>query len=44
MIRAFVDVSVLFAATYSETGASREILRCAIRGEISLVISQLVLD
>lgn len=44
MIRAFVDASVLFAATYSDTGASREILRCAIRDEISLVISQLVLD
>ena len=44
MIRAFIDASVLFAATYSETGASREIFQRAIRGEIDLVISQLVLD
>lgn len=44
MLRAFVDASVLFAAAYSETGASREIIRSAIRGNIGLVISQLVLE
>jgi len=44
MIRAFVDASVLFAAAYSETGASREIIRQAIRGKIQLVASQLVLE
>jgi len=44
MIRAFLDTSVLFAAAYSETGASREIIRQAIRGGIGLVTSQLVLE
>ena len=44
MIRAFVDASVLFAAAYSETGASREIIRQAIRGEIQLVSSQLAFE
>lgn len=44
MMRVFVDASVLFAAAYSATGASREIFRSAIRGEISLVISHLVLE
>ena len=44
MIRAFVDASVLFAAAYSSTGASREIIRSAIRGEIGLVISPLVFE
>jgi len=44
MIRAFLDASVLFAAAYSETGASREIIRQAIRGGIGLVTSQLVLE
>jgi predicted nucleic acid-binding protein len=44
MIRVFVDASVLFAAAYSVTGASREIIQYAIRGEIGLVISNLVLD
>jgi len=44
MIRAFLDTSVLYAAAYSETGASREILRQAVRGAVGLVISQLVLE
>lgn len=44
MMRAFLDASVLFAAAYSETGASREIVRQAIRGGVSLVISPLVLQ
>jgi len=44
MIRAFVDASVLFAAAYSETGASREIIRQAIRDKIRLVASQLVFE
>lgn len=44
MIRAFLDASVLFAASYSQTGASREIIRRAIRGEIRLVASELVLE
>jgi len=44
MIRAFVDASVLFAAAKSETGASREIVRLAIHGEVRLVASQLVFE
>ena len=44
MIRVFLDASVLFAAAYSATGASREIIRRAIRGELRLVASELVLE
>ncbi len=44
MTRAFVDASVLFAAAKSETGASREIIRLAIQGEVRLVASQFVLE
>ena len=42
MTRAFVDASVLFSACYSATGASREILRFAIHGEVTLSISDVV--
>ena len=42
MIRVFVDASVLFAACYSASGASREIVRLAIQGGITLVISDVV--
>ena len=44
MIRTFLDASVLFAAVYSETGASREIIRRATRGEVSLVATRLVFE
>jgi len=44
MIRVFIDSSVLIAASYSPTGASHEIIRQAIRGIISLVVSKLVLE
>ena len=44
MIRTFLDASVLFSAAYSDTGASREIIRQAIRGEIQLVASQLAFE
>jgi len=44
MIRAFVDASVLIAASYSPTGASREIIRQAIRGNVTLIASELVLE
>ena len=44
MIRAFVDASVLFAASYSPTGASRELLRLAFHGEVELVTSDDVLE
>lgn len=42
MISAFVDTSVLFAAALSGTGASRELLRESIRGNIALVLSNFV--
>ena len=44
MIRVFLDASVLFAAAYSTTGASREIIRQGIRGRIELVASDLVFE
>jgi len=44
MIRAFTDASALFAAAYSETGASREIIRLAIREKVRLVASELVFE
>ena len=43
MIRVFIDTSVLFSASLSTTGASREIVRQGLRGTIQLVISKLVL-
>jgi predicted nucleic acid-binding protein len=42
-IRVFLDASVLFSAAYSATGASREILRRALRHEIDIVLSRYVL-
>ena len=44
MTKVFVDSSVLFSACYSSTGASREIIRKAISGEIKLVISRHVIE
>lgn len=44
MIRVFLDASVLFAAAYSTTGASREIIRQGFRGCIALVASELVFE
>jgi len=44
MIRVFLDASVLFAAAYSATGASREIIRLSIRGKIRLAVSRFVLE
>jgi predicted nucleic acid-binding protein len=44
MTRAFIDASVLIAACYSSTGASREIILQSIRGNVSLVISELVIQ
>lgn len=43
-MRVFLDASVLFAASYSDAGASREIIRLALRGKVKLVTSQLVLE
>ena len=44
MIRAFLDASVLFAASYSPTGASREIIHLAFQGKVQLVVSDDVLE
>jgi len=43
MIRVFFDASVLFSATYSQTGSSRDLIRGAIRGKIQIVVSRHVL-
>ena len=43
MITAFADTNVLFAAALSPTGASRELLRESIRGNVALVLSNFVL-
>lgn len=42
MMDVFLDASVLFSAAYSKTGASRELIRLGIQGEVKLVISYLV--
>ncbi len=44
MIRIFIDSSVFFSAVYSSTGASREILKQAMRHKITIVMSSLVLE
>ena len=44
MIRVFVDASVLFAASYSKTGYARDLIRAALRGQLTLVVSDLVLE
>ena len=43
MRTAFIDSSVLFAAALSPTGASHEVLREHIRGQVTLVLSSFVL-
>lgn len=40
LTKVFLDSSVLFSAAYSTTGASREILRSALRREIIAVVSR----
>ena len=42
MIRIFVDSSVLFAATYSSRGFSRDIILKGVKGNVKLVVSKLV--
>jgi predicted nucleic acid-binding protein len=44
MRRLFFDSSVLFSAIYSTRGHARDLLNMAIRGQVTLVVSQLVLD
>jgi predicted nucleic acid-binding protein len=43
MIRVFLNASVLFSASYSKDGSSRDLLREAIRGNLNIVVSQHVL-
>jgi predicted nucleic acid-binding protein len=43
VIRVFFDASVLFAAGYSATGYSRDLIRLAAQGRIQMVVSQDVL-
>ncbi len=44
MVRVFLDASVLFSASYSARGASREIIRRGIRDELIIVVSRYVLE
>lgn len=44
MWRVFVDASVLFAAAYSTTGSSREVVRFAIEGSVQVVLGEYVLE
>ena len=43
-MRIFIDANVFYAAIYSSTGASREIILRGIRGEVILVVSRLILE
>lgn len=40
MVKIFLDANVLFAASYSSSGASRELIRLAFRGQVQLVLSE----
>jgi putative PIN family toxin of toxin-antitoxin system len=44
MIRVFLDASVLFSASYSKSGSSRDLLREAMRENLEIVVSQHVLE
>jgi putative PIN family toxin of toxin-antitoxin system len=44
MIRVFLNASVLFSASYSRTGSSRNLLREAIRENLKIVVSRYVLE
>ena len=44
MTRVFLDTSVLFAATLSSTGASREIISLGLAGRLTLVLSDYVIE
>ena len=43
-MRIFIDANVFYAAIYSSTGASRQIILMGIRGEVTLVVSRLILE
>jgi len=40
MIKIFFDSSALFSATLSSTGASRELIRLSMRGDLQILISE----
>jgi predicted nucleic acid-binding protein len=42
--RVFLDSSVFFAATYSNTGSAHDLLIAAVQGRVSLVLSRYVLQ
>lgn len=42
--RIFLDASVLFAAAYSASGASRELLRLGLEGKVELFTNQTAVD
>lgn len=44
MSRVFVDASVLFPAAYSETSSARDLIRLSLRGQVTLLVSRLVLE
>lgn len=44
MRRVFIDSSVLFSAAYSSKGYARDLILMAVRAEIRLVISSLVME
>jgi predicted nucleic acid-binding protein len=44
MTKAFIDASVIFAASYSKTGSARELIYEAIRGRVTLFVSEFVLE
>lgn len=44
MIRAFIDASVLFAATYSPTGSARDLINLGLGESLTLVLSPHVSD
>lgn len=43
-VEIFLDASVLFAASYSSRGASREIIRYAQRGQVILAVNKFIFD
>lgn len=44
MLRLFIDTSVFFSACYSQTGASAEIFRLALLGDVDLETSDDILE
>lgn len=44
MTRVFIDSSVFFSAAYSSRGHARDLIMMALRGEVDLVLSKLVIE